>query len=72
MFDHAGLDKLSGFSIDSARVLLPKEADGTNLVGEATLPNHSVFTFALVRCLQRLCAFRFSSFCTTDCNSRAM
>ncbi|OOQ89561.1 hypothetical protein PEBR_07759 [Penicillium brasilianum] len=42
-----GLDKLSGFSIDSARVLLPKEADGTNLVGEATLPNHSVFTFAL-------------------------
>lgn len=48
MFDTAGLDKLSGFSIDSARVLIPKEADGTNLVGEATLPNHSVFTFALV------------------------
>jgi hypothetical protein len=51
MFNRTGLDKLSGFSIDSARVLLPKEADGTNLVGEATLPNHSVFTFALVRYL---------------------
>ncbi|KAJ5355537.1 uncharacterized protein N7496_012749 [Penicillium cataractarum] len=47
IFDAAGLDKLSGFSIDSARVLIPKEADGTNLVGEANLPNHSVFTFAL-------------------------
>lgn len=45
---HAGLDKLSGFSIDSAQVIIPKEADGTNLKGEATLPNHSVFTFALV------------------------
>ncbi|GLI81809.1 hypothetical protein PoHVEF18_010200 [Penicillium ochrochloron] len=42
-----GLDKLSGFSINSARVVIPKEADGTNLVGEAILPNHSVFTFAL-------------------------
>ncbi|KAJ5875744.1 uncharacterized protein N7473_013091 [Penicillium subrubescens] len=42
-----GLDKLSGFSINSARVVIPKEADGTNLVGEAILPNHSDFTFAL-------------------------
>ncbi|KAJ5688519.1 hypothetical protein N7462_002911 [Penicillium macrosclerotiorum] len=38
---------LKGFSIDSARLLIPKEADGTNLAGVATLPNHSVFTFAL-------------------------
>ncbi|KAJ6000851.1 hypothetical protein N7481_001260 [Penicillium waksmanii] len=42
-----GLDRLSGFSIDSARLLLPKEEDGTNIVGSANLPNHSVFTFAL-------------------------
>ncbi|KAJ5542745.1 hypothetical protein N7461_008748 [Penicillium sp. DV-2018c] len=42
-----GLDKLRGFSIESARLLLPKEADGTNLRGKAVLPNHSVFTFAL-------------------------
>lgn len=45
----AGLDKLSGFSIESAKVLIPKAADGSNLQGEAILPNHSVFTFALVR-----------------------
>mgnify|MGYP002718748820 FL=1 len=43
-----GLDKLRGFAIDSARLIVPKEEDGTNLRGTATLPNHSVFTFALV------------------------
>ncbi|KAJ6077345.1 uncharacterized protein N7446_000281 [Penicillium canescens] len=42
-----GLNKLSGFSIDSARLIIPKEADGTNLVGVVILPNYSVFTFAL-------------------------
>ncbi|KAJ5403185.1 hypothetical protein N7509_003056 [Penicillium cosmopolitanum] len=42
-----GLDRLNGFSIDSVQLLLPKEEDGTNIVGSATLPNHSVFTFAL-------------------------
>ncbi|KNG87591.1 hypothetical protein ANOM_005441 [Aspergillus nomiae NRRL 13137] len=42
-----GLDKLSGFSIDAARLILPAEEDGTNLRGTATLPNHSVVTFAL-------------------------
>ncbi|KAJ6100077.1 hypothetical protein N7467_001612 [Penicillium canescens] len=42
-----GLDKLSGFSIDSARLVIPKEADGTNLVGVVIFPNYSVFTFAL-------------------------
>ncbi|KAE8381650.1 hypothetical protein BDV26DRAFT_278645 [Aspergillus bertholletiae] len=42
-----GLDQLSGFSIDSARLILPAEGDGTNLRGTATLPNHSVVTFAL-------------------------
>lgn len=43
-----GLDKLRGFAIDSARLVVPKEEDGTNLRGTAILPNHSVFTFALV------------------------
>lgn len=43
----AGLDKLSGFAIDSVG-LIPKAQDGSNVAGTATLPNHSVFTFALV------------------------
>ncbi|KAL2787228.1 hypothetical protein BJX66DRAFT_346309 [Aspergillus keveii] len=42
-----GLDQLSGFSIDEAALLLPAREDGTNLRGRATLPNHSVVTFAL-------------------------
>jgi hypothetical protein len=63
-----GLDKLSGFSINSARVVIPKEADGTNLVGEAILPNHSVFTFALVCLMKKLRAVVD----TTNCKHRAM
>ncbi|KAF9891854.1 hypothetical protein FE257_003339 [Aspergillus nanangensis] len=43
----AGLDKLRGFSIPSARLLIPAEDDGTNLRGQAILPNHSIVTFAL-------------------------
>ncbi|RDW61738.1 DUF3712 domain-containing protein [Aspergillus mulundensis] len=42
-----GLDQLSGFSIDEAALVLPAMADGSNLRGRATLPNHSVVTFAL-------------------------
>ncbi|KAL2861202.1 DUF3712 domain-containing protein [Aspergillus lucknowensis] len=42
-----GLDQLSGFSIDEAALLLPPRVDGTNLRGRATLPNHSVVTFAM-------------------------
>ncbi|KAJ5657052.1 hypothetical protein N7507_009002 [Penicillium longicatenatum] len=42
-----GLDKLSGFTIDTAQLAIPKEADGSNLLATATLPNKSVFTFAL-------------------------
>ncbi|KAJ5601227.1 hypothetical protein N7510_010761 [Penicillium lagena] len=42
-----GLDKFSGFSIPSARLIIPEEKDGTNLVGTAVLPNRSVFTFAM-------------------------
>lgn len=48
--DLIGLDKISGFSIDSASLALPPKPDGSNLVGQATLPNHSLVTFALVRC----------------------
>lgn len=43
-----GLNMLKGFSIDSASVALPPEDDGSNLLGQATLPNYSVVTFALV------------------------
>ncbi|KAL4996719.1 hypothetical protein BDV10DRAFT_202311 [Aspergillus recurvatus] len=42
-----GLDKLNGFSIDEAALLLPAMDDGSNLRGKATLPNHSVVTFAM-------------------------
>ncbi|KAL4955776.1 hypothetical protein BDW69DRAFT_192970 [Aspergillus filifer] len=42
-----GLDQLSGFSIDEAALVLPAMADGSNLRGRATLPNHSVVTFAM-------------------------
>ncbi|KAL2823292.1 hypothetical protein BDW59DRAFT_180749 [Aspergillus cavernicola] len=42
-----GLEELSGFSIDEAALLLPAREDGTNLRGRATLPNHSVVTFAV-------------------------
>lgn len=44
-----GLDKFRGFSVNSAKLLIPEAEDGSNLVGEATLPNHSVFTLELVR-----------------------
>ncbi|QRD87036.1 hypothetical protein F9C07_2059793 [Aspergillus flavus] len=43
----SGLNMLKGFSIDNAGVVLPPEADGSNLLGQATLPNYSVVTFAL-------------------------
>ncbi|KAL5363594.1 hypothetical protein BJX96DRAFT_178207 [Aspergillus floccosus] len=43
----AGLDQLNGFSIDAASLALPPEEDGSNLIGTATLPNHSLVTFAL-------------------------
>ncbi|KAL4747227.1 hypothetical protein BDW72DRAFT_206646 [Aspergillus terricola var. indicus] len=42
-----GLDKLNGFSIDEAALLIPAMDDGSNLRGRATLPNHSVVTFAM-------------------------
>ncbi|KAI9925892.1 hypothetical protein MW887_005698 [Aspergillus wentii] len=42
-----GLDKISGLSIDSARLVAPAEEDGTNLRGTITLPNHSAITLAL-------------------------
>ncbi|KAJ5278581.1 hypothetical protein N7478_003953 [Penicillium angulare] len=41
---HINLDK--NIELD-AQLVIPKEEDGTNFVGTATLPNHSVFTFAL-------------------------
>lgn len=45
----AGLAKLNGFAFASAAVVLPAEADGTNLKGTVVLPNPSIVTFELVR-----------------------
>ncbi|KAJ5657896.1 uncharacterized protein N7484_001545 [Penicillium longicatenatum] len=38
------LNKFNGFSIADATLILPAESDGTNLIGNATLPNPSVIT----------------------------
>ncbi|OCL13904.1 hypothetical protein AOQ84DRAFT_371763 [Glonium stellatum] len=42
-----GLNMLNRFVINSARVLLPPEEDGTNLEGSFTIPNASIVTFEL-------------------------
>ncbi|CRG86116.1 hypothetical protein PISL3812_03119 [Talaromyces islandicus] len=42
-----GLNQFKGFSIDGARLQLPPEADGTNLLANATLPNQSVLTLEI-------------------------
>ena len=44
-----GLNMLKGFAINSARVVLPPEEDGTNFIGNITLPNASDVTFEMVR-----------------------
>ncbi|KAI9148381.1 hypothetical protein HJFPF1_12212 [Paramyrothecium foliicola] len=41
------LDTLEGFKLEGARVLLPAEEDGTNLIGNLTLPNWSNLTIGL-------------------------
>ncbi|KAJ5668602.1 uncharacterized protein N7477_007172 [Penicillium maclennaniae] len=41
------LDSFNGFSITDSALLLPPKADGTNLVGNATLPNPSVLTIEI-------------------------
>ena len=43
-----GLNMLKGFAINSARVVLPPEEDGTNFIGNITLPNASDVTFEMV------------------------
>lgn len=45
----AGLDKLRGFSLDSANIAFNSSNENQNLEGLATLPNHSVVTIAFVR-----------------------
>ncbi|RDW71753.1 hypothetical protein BP5796_07787 [Coleophoma crateriformis] len=42
-----GLNKLSGFSIVTTQLVVPSDPDGTNLVGTAIIPNHSVFSFEM-------------------------
>jgi len=38
---------LTGYSIESAEVVLPPEADGTNLKGTVIIPNDTIVTFEL-------------------------
>lgn len=40
----AGLNQLQGFALDSVQMLSTPESDGTNLVGNLTLPNPSTIT----------------------------
>lgn len=46
-FDITALDSLTGFSISNSTVLFPASANGTNLIGIATLPNPSVLTIEI-------------------------
>lgn len=43
-----GLQKLDGFRINSASLLLSPEEDGTTLLANVTIPNHSIVEFELV------------------------
>lgn len=52
--DLSALNQFKGFSIDSARLQVPAEADGTNLLANATLPNQSVLTLEIVSFLESL------------------
>lgn len=40
----AGLNQLQGFSIDSLQMLSTPESDGSNVIGNLTLPNPSTIT----------------------------
>ncbi|KAK7908835.1 hypothetical protein PG985_016138 [Apiospora marii] len=43
----AGLRKLAGVRLDAIKLILPPQADGTNIVGNFTLPNWSILTMDL-------------------------
>ncbi|KAK8081285.1 hypothetical protein PG996_000066 [Apiospora saccharicola] len=43
----AGLRKLDGVKLDGIKLILPPEADGTNIVGNFTLPNWSILIMDL-------------------------
>lgn len=43
----AALDSFNGFSISDSTLLLPPRPDGTNLIGNASLPNPSVLTIEI-------------------------
>ena len=43
-----GLNKLKGFNVTSFNIELEAEPDGTNMVGEAYIPNPTVATIAMV------------------------
>lgn len=45
--ENLALNSFSGFSISDSTLLLPARSDGTNLIGNATLPNPSVLTIEI-------------------------
>ncbi|RDW66470.1 hypothetical protein BP6252_10105 [Coleophoma cylindrospora] len=42
-----GLNKLNGFSLATTQLVVPSDPDGTNLLGTAIIPNHSVVSFEM-------------------------
>ena len=42
-----GFDGLSGFNVTSFSIKLPPEADGTNMLGQISIPNPSVITISM-------------------------
>lgn len=42
-----GLNQLAGVKLDNIKIILPPEEDGTNLIGNFTLPNWSTLTIGL-------------------------
>lgn len=44
----AGLNGLDGLNVTDAKLIQPKEKDGTNMRGNVFIPNPSVMTIAMV------------------------
>lgn len=49
MTEFLGINNLAGFEFTNVAVVFPPDPDGTNLVGNITLPNPTVISLELVR-----------------------
>jgi hypothetical protein len=49
----AGVNNFSGIAIQDPKLVLPPEADGTNLLANVLLPNPSVISLGAVSCIRR-------------------